>query len=57
MFLWQDNCEELRISLNLYITHDLKMEILSYGDSVKILAPESFANEMKKSLTKTAEKY
>jgi predicted DNA-binding transcriptional regulator YafY len=44
-----DNDEELRISLNLYITHDLKMEILSYGKDVKVLAPESFANEMKKS--------
>lgn len=43
-----DNEQELRIELQVYITHDLIMEILSYGDNVKIIEPKSLANEVKK---------
>lgn len=42
-----DNKDELRISLNLYLTKELKMEILSFGKSVKILEPKHFVKEMK----------
>lgn len=35
----EDNERELRIRLTLFITHDLVMEILSYGMSVKVLSP------------------
>jgi len=35
----QDNEDELRIKLFLFITHDLIMELLSYGDTVEIIAP------------------
>ncbi|MFW5657419.1 MAG: helix-turn-helix transcriptional regulator [Bacteroidota bacterium] len=41
-----DNEKELRISLILYITHDLLMEILSFGDSVKVIEPPRLAEEM-----------
>jgi predicted DNA-binding transcriptional regulator YafY len=34
-----DNNKELKIGLKLLVTHDLIMEILSYGMSVKIIAP------------------
>jgi predicted DNA-binding transcriptional regulator YafY len=44
-----DNEEELRISLNIYLTHDLKMELLSYGEDVKVIEPETLAEEMKAS--------
>jgi hypothetical protein len=35
-----DSVDELRISLRLLITHDLKMEIRMYGNSVKVIQPE-----------------
>ena len=34
-----DNTDELRISLNLLITHDLRMELRMYGDSVTVIRP------------------
>lgn len=42
-----DNDTELRISLFLYITHDLIMELLSYGATVRVLNPESLIAEIK----------
>jgi predicted DNA-binding transcriptional regulator YafY len=42
-----DNEKEFRISLTLYITHDLLMEILSFGDSVKVIEPAQLVEEMK----------
>lgn len=38
-----DNEEELQIKLKLYITHDFLMELLSYGNNVKVLQPISLA--------------
>lgn len=37
----KDNESELQIKLKLYVTHDLIMEILSYGDGVKVLKPKT----------------
>jgi predicted DNA-binding transcriptional regulator YafY len=42
-----DNEDELQIKLNLHITHDLLMELLSFGNNVKVLKPELLANEIK----------
>ena len=42
-----DNDEELRIRLTLFVTHDLVMEILSYGMAVRVIAPERLINEVK----------
>jgi predicted DNA-binding transcriptional regulator YafY len=42
-----DNDRELRIRLTLHVTHDLVMEILSYGKSVRVLSPEPLVNELK----------
>jgi len=44
-----DNDKELRISLNIYLTHDFKMELMSYGESVKVVEPKHFAKEIKAS--------
>ncbi|MGM0566312.1 MAG: helix-turn-helix transcriptional regulator [Bacteroidota bacterium] len=52
-----DNGNELRIKMKLYITHDLKMEILSFGESVEVIKPESLRKGMKASLLKAISHY
>lgn len=42
-----DNDKELRIKLRLCIAHDLVMELLSFGDNMKVIEPESLADEIK----------
>jgi len=42
-----DNDEELQIKLKLCISHDLVMELLSFGDKMKVLQPKSLADEIK----------
>jgi len=41
-----DNPKELRIKLNLFITHDLIMEILSYGRFVTVISPDELIREI-----------
>jgi predicted DNA-binding transcriptional regulator YafY len=53
----KDNDKEFRVSLNIYITHDFKMELLSMGENVKVLQPKWFAEEMKETYRKSFEKY
>ncbi|MEQ9290423.1 MAG: WYL domain-containing protein [Cyclobacteriaceae bacterium] len=43
-----DDHKELRISLKLCITHDLVMELLSFGSDVKVVAPKTLLNKVKK---------
>jgi predicted DNA-binding transcriptional regulator YafY len=43
-----DDNNEFRISLNIVITFDFLMEILSHGSSVKVIKPDSLINELKK---------
>jgi predicted DNA-binding transcriptional regulator YafY len=52
-----DNSREFRISLTLFITHDLVMEILSYGMAVKIISPENLIREVKKIYKEAAAQY
>ena len=42
-----DNKDELRIKLKLYVTHDFFMELLSFGNNVKVLEPKLLADEIK----------
>jgi len=42
-----DNEHELRVKLILFITYDLVKELLSYGEYIKVLQPESLAKELK----------
>ncbi len=51
-----DTAKELRISLRLFITYDLVMEIMSYGPKVKVLAPEHLAQEVREAHKKAAGK-
>jgi predicted DNA-binding transcriptional regulator YafY len=43
----KDNEEELLIHLNLFLTHDFLMELLSYGENVKVISPESLISDLK----------
>ena len=52
-----DTKKEFRIKLQLYITHDFKMELLSYGDQVKVIEPKSFAEDIKKTLKDAVKRY
>ena len=45
----KDNEEVLLIKLTLFLTHDFLMEILSYGDNVKVIQPESLIEDLKTS--------
>ncbi len=42
----KDSTKELQISLELVINHELKMQLLSYGASAKVLKPKWLADEM-----------
>lgn len=42
-----DNEKELKIKLKLCLSHDLMMELLSFGNNVKILEPKALANQIK----------
>ena len=46
----KDNDEELIIKLTLFITHDFFMEILSFGENVKVIKPDSLINDLKTAL-------
>lgn len=42
-----DTKDELQIKLKLFITHDLVMELLSFGPEMKVLKPQSLVDEIK----------
>jgi len=44
-----DDEHEIRIRLKIYLTLDFIMEILSYGDNVKVIKPKSLIEELKQS--------
>jgi hypothetical protein len=49
--------DELRIKLKVYITYDFIMELLSYGDTVEVIAPESLKKQIKETLEKSLSYY
>lgn len=55
--IMNDTKKEFRIKLQLYITHDFKMELLSYGDQVMVIAPKSLAEDIKKTLRDALGRY
>jgi predicted DNA-binding transcriptional regulator YafY len=55
--IFMDNDNELQIRLFIYITHDFLMEILSYGDKVKVIEPENMIAELKTSLKNALNQY
>lgn len=52
-----DNQEELRIKLTLFLTHDLLMELLSYGAKLKVIAPRSLAEQVKQAHQEAFNRY
>jgi predicted DNA-binding transcriptional regulator YafY len=42
-----DNEAELRVKLRICITHDFVIELLSHGDSVRVIGPEKLIKELK----------
>lgn len=52
-----DSDKELRIKLSLYITHDLQMELLSYGDSLTVIKPKVLVDRIHNHLLKAVKKY
>lgn len=52
-----DNEDELQIKLHLHATHDLIMELLSFGANMKVLKPKSLANEIKAAHKRAFEQY
>ncbi|MGV8878100.1 MAG: helix-turn-helix transcriptional regulator [Sphingobacteriaceae bacterium] len=52
-----DNEEELRISLELYLTFDLFMEIRSFGEDVKVIEPISLKKQIIDSLQSAVNQY
>lgn len=52
-----DNDEELKIKLKLCLTHDLFMELLSFGDNVRVIEPKSLANHLKQVHEKAFKQY
>lgn len=52
-----DNKDELRIQLELFITHDFFMELLSYGDNLKVLKPQSLIDELQSTVRNINNRY
>ena len=52
-----DNYIELQIKLFLYITYDFEMELLSHGEHVKVLKPDSLIEMMKVHYSKALTTY
>lgn len=52
-----DNAQETRIKLKLCLTHDLFMELLSFGDSMKVIEPKKLSDEIKEAHKKAYKQY
>ncbi len=52
-----DDQNEYRISLEVWLTYDLQMELLSYGPELTVITPVKLRNQMKKSLESTISFY
>lgn len=52
-----DNKEELRIKLTLFITHDFFMELLSYGENLRVIKPDSLIIDLKATFKKVLKLY
>jgi predicted DNA-binding transcriptional regulator YafY len=52
-----DNDAEMKIKLKLCLTHDLVMELLSFGDNMKVIEPKSLADQIKQAHEKAYRQY
>jgi predicted DNA-binding transcriptional regulator YafY len=53
----EDNDVEMKIKLKLCLTHDLVMELLSFGDNMKVIEPKSLADQIKQAHEKAYRQY
>jgi len=53
----KDNEDELIVKLTLFVTHDFFMEILSLGENVKVLHPDSLINDLKTTYENALKQY
>ncbi|HNV53170.1 MAG TPA: WYL domain-containing protein, partial [Tenuifilaceae bacterium] len=53
----KDNSDEVLVKLTLYVTLDFIMEILSFGDNVKVIAPDDLIEELKKTYQNALNQY
>lgn len=52
-----DNKKELRVKLTLFVTYDFLMELLSYGEKVKVIAPGTLIDNMKQTYQNALKQY
>ena len=52
-----DNKDELRLSLDVHLTHDLNMEILSYGNRVEVITPAKLREQIREVHLKALNQY
>ena len=52
-----NNVNELQIQLNVYITPELKMSILSYGAEVTVIAPKKMKEVIKRMIQEMRNRY
>lgn len=52
-----DDEKETRIQLKLCLTHDLLMELLSFGNELKVMEPQTLVNQIKDAHEKAAQRY
>jgi predicted DNA-binding transcriptional regulator YafY len=53
----EDTAEEVLIKLNLVVTHDFLMEILSHGEYVKVIKPANLVDDIKNAYRKALSQY
>lgn len=53
----EDNDHETRVKLKLYVTHDFIMELLSFGDQVIVIEPQSLAERIQSEHEKAFKRY
>jgi predicted DNA-binding transcriptional regulator YafY len=49
--------EEMKLKLKLCLTHNLVMELLSFGDNMKVIEPKSLAVQITQAHEKACRQY
>lgn len=52
-----DNEQELRVKIDVYVTHDLIMELMSYGKELKIIQPQWLVDDVKQRFLSVLKRY
>ena len=52
-----ETTDELRISINVYLTYELEKQILSYGEEAKVIQPKILAETIKERMKRALEQY